>query len=196
MGMLKCTLIYLATLTALIGLVSCAGVQDTTANASLQSASSGGGVHSSVSPRAVDVQPFTMVRGVGVLPGRIGERTTVGDITMGYVTLNPPPEALFTEAIKSELSAAGHNVTGGQTKVSGVVERFALSTPATATYWDVTIDAALKVTVGGTTRAYSDVCVSRTYVWPSDKMIADLSSKCVSGIARRFAGDRSIANAL
>ena len=196
MGMLKWVSRYLATLAALIGLVSCAGVKDTTANASLQGASSGGGVLSSVSPRALNVQPFTMLRGVGVLPGRIGERTTVGNVTMGYVTLNPPPEALFTEAIKSELAAAGHSVTGGQTRVTGVVERFALSTPATATYWDVTIDAALKVSVGGTTRAYSDVCVSRTYAWPSDKMIADLSGKCVSGIARKFSGDRSIANAL
>ena len=196
MGMFKWIARYLATLAALIGLVSCAGVQDTTANASVQSASSGGGVLSSVSPRALNVQPFTMVRGVGVLPGRIGERTTVGDVTMGYVTLNPAPETLFTEAIKSELSAAGHSVAGGPTTVTGVVEKFALSTPATATYWDVTIDAALKVSVGSTTRSYSDICVSRTYVWPSDKMIADLSSKCVSGIARKFAGDRSIANAL
>ncbi len=196
MGMLKRISRCLVTPTALIGLMSCVGVQDTTANASLQSVSNGGGVLSSVSPRALSVQPFTMVRGVGVLPGRIGERTTVGDVSMGYVTLNPAPEVLFTEAIKSELSAAGHSVAGGPTRVTGVVERFALSTPATATYWDVTIDAALKVSVGGTTRAYSDVCVSRTFAWPSDKMIADLSSKCISGIARKFAGDGSIANAL
>jgi hypothetical protein len=137
-----------------------------------------------------------MVRGVGELPGRIGERTTVGNITMGYVTLNPPPEALFTEAIKSELAAAGHSVSGGPQKVSGVVERFALSTPATATYWDVTIDASLKISVGNATRSYKEVCVSRTYAWPSEKLISDVSGECVSRIARKFANDRNIANAL
>lgn len=137
-----------------------------------------------------------MKRGVGVLPGRIGERTTIGNMTMGYVTLNPPPESLFTEAIKAELVAAGHGVTGGSKKVSGVVQRFALSTPATAVYWDVTIDAAIKVTIGNTTRSYADICVSRTYAWPSDTIISEVSSKCVKGIARQFASDRSMVNAM
>jgi hypothetical protein len=185
-----------AAIVTFFALVACSGVQDVTANATLKPASGEGAALSSVAPRALTVEPFTMVRGVGVLPGRIGERTTVGDVTMGYVTLNPPPEVLFTEAIKSELSAAGHSVAGGQKKVTGVVERFALSTPATAVYWDVTIDAVLKVSVGTTTRSYSDVCVSRTYAWPSDKLIADLAGTCVSGIAKRFSADRSIANAL
>lgn len=181
---------------ALFSMPGCSGVEDTSATAGQHTATAGGGVLSSVSSRSLSVQPFTMVKGVGELPGRIGERTTVGNVTMGYVTLNPPPETLFTEAIKSELAAAGHSVAGGSKKVSGVVQRFALSTPATATYWDITIDAALTVSVGNTTRSYKEVCVSRTYAWPSDKIISGVSGECVSKIARKFANDRSIANAL
>ena len=187
---------YAAMVLTLCTISACSGVKDTVAIVKPYSPSAERVLLSSVSARALTVQPFTMVRGIGELPGRIGERTTIGGVTMGYVTLNPPPEELFTEAIKSELVAGGHNVAGGPKKVSGVVERFALSTPATAMYWDVTIDAALKVSVGNTTRSYAEVCVSRTYAWPSDKIISEVSSECVSRIVQKFANDESIANAL
>ncbi|MCA0869454.1 hypothetical protein LCL97_01330 [Seohaeicola saemankumensis] len=177
-------------------LAGCEGVQDTSATVSQHTPNATGGAISSVPTRAITVTPFTMTRGVGVLPGRIGERTTVGNVSMGYVTLSPPPEALFTQAIKAELTAAGHGVAGGPSRVSGTVERFALSTPATAVYWDVKIDAALKVTVNGTSRRYAELCVQRTYAWPSDSLISGLANACVAKIAARFRQDKGIANAL
>lgn len=180
----------------IFGVAGCEGTSDTSATVPKHKPLAADSVLAGVSSRAVTVQAFTMKRGVGVLPGRIGERTTVGNVSMGYVTISPPPEALFTDAISSELSAAGHSVTGGPSKVSGTVQRFALSTPATPLYWDVTIDAALSVSVNGTQRSYSDVCVTRTAVWPSEALISQVASECVSRIATKFRNDRSVANAL
>ncbi|MEP2028962.1 MAG: hypothetical protein ABJI96_09695 [Paracoccaceae bacterium] len=177
-------------------LAGCEGTSDTSATVQKHTPEAADGVLAGVSPRAVTVQAFSMKRGVGVLPGRIGERTTVGNVSMGYVTISPPPEVLFTDAIRSEISAAGHSVSGGPSTVSGTVQRFALSTPATALYWDVTIDAALSVNVNGTQRNYSDVCVTRTAAWPSDSLISKVANECVSRITAKFRKDRSIANAL
>ncbi|MDU8946539.1 hypothetical protein [Ovoidimarina sediminis] len=177
-------------------LAGCAGVQDTTVSVPSHAADASGSLLASVSKRAVTVAPFTIDRGVGELPGRIGERTTVGDVTMGYVTLTPPPEVLFTNAISAELAAAGHTVSGGPSRVSGTVTRFALSTPATALYWDVTIDAAVAMNVNGTSLSYADRCVQRTYSWPSDELIGKLSRSCIASIASKFSRDRRAANAL
>ena len=177
-------------------LAGCAAVQDTTVTVPAHVADASDSVLASVSKRSVTVSPFTINRGIGELPGRIGERTTVGDVTMGYVTMSPPPEVLFTNAIAAELRAAGHAVSGGPSRVSGEVTRFALSTPATALYWDVTIDAALAVNVNGRVSTYADRCVQRTYSWPSDELIARVSSTCVNRIAAKFSQDRRVANAL
>lgn len=177
-------------------LAACAGVQDTTVTVPAHVADTSGSLLTTVSKRSVTVSPFTFDRGIGELPGRIGERTTVGDVTMGYVTVTPPPEVLFTNAISAELRAAGHTVSGGPSRVSGKVTRFVLSTPATALYWDVTIDAALSVNVNGRVVSYSDRCVQRTYGWPSDDLIAGLSRTCVGRIADMFSRDRRVASAL
>lgn len=179
-----------------VSVAGCEGTSDTAATVQKHTPEASDSALAGVSPRAVTVQAFSMKRGVGVLPGRIGERTTVGNVSMGYVTLSPAPEVLFTDAIKSEIAAAGHSVSGGPSKVSGTVQRFALSTPATALYWDVTIDAALTVNVNGSQRNYSEVCVTRTAAWPSDSLISKVAKDCVSRIAAKFRNDRSVANAL
>lgn len=147
----------------------------------------------------VSVQPFTAQRGTGVLPGRIGERKTVGDISMGYVTLTPPPEVLLEDAITAEVTAAGNRVSpaNAPVRIAGEVKRFEFGTDVTALYWDVHIDAALDLEVssarGAVRRSYSAKCSERTYSWPSESVIAGVARSCVADIATQFSGDQDVA---
>jgi hypothetical protein len=177
-------------------MTGCEGVQDTTATVGTTAAPASGTVQTATSAKAVSVSAFTMTRGLGELPGRIGERTTIENVSMGYVTLNPPPEVLMTEAVKRELARAGHSTDGGPSRVSGTIREFALRTPATALYWDVIIDADVDVTVNGTTRKFVQECRKRTYAWPSDTLIADLARECSDRIARQVVENGALANAL
>ena len=86
-------LILIAALaTALAGCAD--SMSDITVSVPTHVPAAGGAALSQASPQNVQVQPFSARRGTGVLPGRIGERKTVGDISMGYVAVTPLPEAL------------------------------------------------------------------------------------------------------
>lgn len=155
-----------------------------------------------VAPLTVAMGEFRESLGTGVLPGRIGERKTVGDVSLGMVTIDPPPGRLVGEAFRAELEAAGHRLvgSGAAASVEGEVQRFNLHTDVTALYWDVIVNAAVSTTVrtstGETTSDYSTACEERTYTWPGDDIIARVVSTCVEDLAEQFRNDESIARAL
>jgi uncharacterized lipoprotein YajG len=155
-----------------------------------------------VAPTNVEVGEFRESIGTGVLPGRIGERKTVGDISLGMVTIDPPPGRLVREAFTTELEAAGHRLASSDAAalVEGEVDQFELRTDVTALYWDVIVNGAVSTTVrtdtGEQTSHYSTTCTERTYAWPGDDLIARVISDCVNDLSDQFRNDESIAQLL
>ena len=150
----------------------------------------------------VDVRDLREPGGTGVLPGRVGERKTIGDISMGLVTVTPLPGQVMAEMLEAELKAAGHRIgaDGASAVVEGEIRRFDLRTDVTALYWDVIGTTSVSVTVvragQSATGQYTATCQERTYVWPSSDMMARVVSACLDDIARQFREDANVAHAL
>ena len=86
--------------------------------------------------------------GTGQLAGRIGERKTIGNISLGLVTASPAPGKLVRDAFLTEIKAAGHRSdNSAAVSIEGEVLRFVLRTDVTALYWDVVLDAGISVLV-------------------------------------------------
>lgn len=88
-------------------------------------------------------------------------------------------------------------------QITGAVQSFEVRTEATLLYWDVIGDLAMSLRVtaagaGATTRslAYQTRCTDRTYVWPSEKVIAKVMGKCINDVATRLRNDSRVADAL
>ena len=150
----------------------------------------------------VDVRDIRETAGTGVLPGRIGERKTIGNLSLGAVTITPVPGEVVTDALKSELRAAGHRVAadGASVVIDGTIQRFDLRTDVTALYWDIIGTTAVLVNVRSDGRSangqYTATCKERTYVWPTGDLIAQVISACVDDIARQFREDAAVVHAL
>ena len=120
-------------------------------------------------PTAIKIGAFRQSVGTGQLPGRIGERKAIGDISLGMVTVQPAPGRLVRDAFLSELRAAGHRIvnSAAAASIQGEVQRFALRTDVTALYWDVVLETRVSVLVKKgpvqRTKNYSAVCTERTY---------------------------------
>lgn len=182
-------------------LTACAGVQDVVVHIPPHVPSAGPSALSGIPPTVVDLRTFQQPTGTGVLPGRIGERKTIGDVSMGLVTAAPAPDQVVTDAIKAELVAAGHHVTtGAAVMLDGEIERFDLHTNVTVLYWDVVGTVIVKLAAHGTRQSaigvYDAVCSERTYLWPGGELIAHVLSLCVDDIARQFRNDAAVARAL
>ena len=141
--------------------------------------------------------------GTGALPGRIGERKTLRNISMGFVTIDPPPAQLVADALTAELRAGGHSVVGNApTRLEAEVQNFTLRTDVTALYWDVVVDAAIAVKLTAAApghnaaTTYSATCTERTYVWPTNALVADAVGTCVADLARKFRDDPAMVRAL
>lgn len=157
---------------------------------------------SGIGPVAVAVPEFREQVGTGVLPGRIGERKTLGNISLGKVSVTPLPGQIVADAFRTELVAAGARVvpSGGEATINGTVKKFSMRTDVTATYWDVIGATAVSVTAKrngqAATSDYQANCKDRTYVYPGATIIGSVMHECVNDLARQFRGDRRIAHVL
>jgi hypothetical protein len=153
-------------------------------------------------PMMVEVGEFRHSIGTGVLPGRIGERKTVGEISLGMVTIDPPPGRLVRDAFIAELEAAGHRLvgSGAAALVEGEVQQFELHTDVTALYWDVIVNGAVSTTVrtdtGEQLSHYTTTCTERTYAWPGADLMVRVISVCIDDLSDQFRNDESIAQLL
>ena len=160
-------------------LSACAGaVSDVLVNIPRHQPPEGTSELKEVASTTIRVSEFRQTLGTGVLPGRIGERKTIGDISMGLVTIKPTPSRLVRDAFAAELEAAGHRqVSSGENAlIEGQVQKFHLHTDVTALYWDVIVNTAVSATirVGASEQMsnYAAVCKERTYSWPSEEIMA------------------------
>jgi len=154
------------------------------------------------SPASVRIEPVSDARSDSV-GSYVGERTTLGDISMGSVDLEPPPTAAVAQVLRAEIERMGHRVvaSGEQVSVSGRLLKFRLVTPATAVYWDINGEVELALTAKRSAGAafesrYAVTCTDRTYVWPGEEIIGKVFADCAGKLGASLRGDAALASFL
>ncbi|HTT13327.1 MAG TPA: hypothetical protein VMG60_20850 [Burkholderiaceae bacterium] len=133
----------------------------------------------------------------------VGERTTVGNVSLGSVQTNPPPVTLVTGVIRSELGAMGFGVgdTGDTPRVSAQLVKFQIATPATALYWDINGEIELDLAATGKDRRkhethYAVQCTGRTYAWPGEEVIGGVIVSCLKELGGKVRSDTALGDTL
>ena len=151
---------------------------------------------------AVRIGPLRDVRrdSVGAL---IGERTTLGSISLGMIEMQPPPAEALGQVVRAELVAFGFSTTTGESavSVSGQMTKFAVTTPATAFYWDINGVVELELIARGRdgrqhTGRYAANCTDRTFVFPSSDLIGGVVTACLKEIGAKLRKDTALAGVL
>jgi hypothetical protein len=108
------------------------------------------------------------------------ERTTIGGISLGRITLQPPAEELVQAVVeaKADQVLASRGATEPQTVQCGI-RTFEIATPATPLYWDVNAQIELVLRVHGQDRTVSGMATERTYVWPSEALIQRVTTEAL-----------------
>jgi hypothetical protein len=120
------------------------------------------------------------------------ERTTVGAVSMGRIVLRPREADLVSAVVSARLQAALAKGAAAPDAVVCEVRTFDIVTPATALYWDVTTNIELVLRVRGAERAVSGTATERTYSWPSEELIARVTTgalrQAAAELDKAFAG--------
>lgn len=180
-----------------LSIAGCAAdMDDMIISASLHQATTGESALTKVPPTRFRIDDVQDSRDVAGPAGLIGERKTIGNISMGFVEITPPPTELIRAMLTAELQSAGHALVDKNAKfiLTSRVDTFRLTTPVTATYWDVTIDAIMALQAQGTAKevfdtSYSANCVERTYAWPNEDIILRMVTQCVDKLADALRND-------
>jgi uncharacterized lipoprotein YajG len=150
------------------------------------------------SPAKVRLEPVRDARAdaVGSL---IGERTTIGSVSMGSIDLNPLPTDVMAQLLRAEFTQMGHIVVVAEEQytVGARLRKFQVTTPATAVYWDINgaIELEMTVTAQGGSRQdarYAATCTDRTYLFPSEGLIGKVVAACVGKIGADLRGDSAL----
>ena len=130
----------------------------------------------------------------------VGERTTLGNISMGLIETIPPPVTVMSSLLQAELTGLGFGLAGAGSTLRAAprLVRFEVRTPATALYWDIEGNVALEL---GITRAgafahaalYEAQCSDRTYAWPGETLIAQVLSACLKDLGAKLRADGELA---
>lgn len=133
----------------------------------------------------------------------IGERTTIGNISMGSIELEPLPTDVIAALLRAELAGMGHGLVKADERftVAAQLRRFQVLTPATALYWDLNGAIELELSVrsreGRTHEArYAATCTDRTYLFPSEDLIRKVVAACVGRVGESLRADVALARFL
>ena len=108
------------------------------------------------------------------------ERSTIGGVSMGRITLVPPAEELVRTIVqaKADQVLASRAPAEPQTVLCGI-RTFEIATPATPLYWDVKTTVELVLRVDGQDRTVSGAATERTFVWPSAALIQRVTTEAL-----------------
>jgi uncharacterized lipoprotein YajG len=117
----------------------------------------------------------------------IGERTAL-KVSMGDIYANRDVLTFLREAVQNELLASGNNLTGDKNSeiiLSGELIKFWVQTPSTLLYWDIIGEIEFKLIVSSPKtdksieKIYKAQSQSRTYVWPTEKLLTTVVADTV-----------------
>lgn len=133
----------------------------------------------------------------------IGERTTIGGISLGMIEMQPPPAEALSSVLKAELTSSGFDVTTDDraANVGGQVTKFLVTTPATAFYWDINGVVELELMAQGRDGRrhegrYLANCTDRTFVFPNADVISGVVTACLREIGAKLRKDNALAGVL
>lgn len=133
----------------------------------------------------------------------IGERTTLGNISLGMIEMQPLPAETLNQVLKAELAAVGFGMTTDESaaRVGGQVTKFLVTTPATAVYWDINGVVELELVAQGRDGRkyegrYRANCTDRTFVFPSNDLIGGVVMACLKEIGAKLRKDTALAGTL
>lgn len=108
------------------------------------------------------------------------ERTTIGGVSMGRITLQPPATELVQTIVqaKADQVLASRALAEPQAVLCGI-RTFEIATPATPLYWDVKTSIELVLRVDGQDRTVSGTATERTFVWPSEAVIQRVTTEAL-----------------
>lgn len=151
---------------------------------------------------AVRIEPVRDAR-TNAVGSLIGQRTAFAGAPMGDIEMSPIPTDVIGQLLRTEFVQMGYSVANGahQFTVASQLRQFQVLTPATALYWDINGSVELAVTVTGRDgrkhdASYAAACTDRTYVYPSEDLIAKVVGGCVRDIGAKLRGDAALAGFL
>jgi len=111
------------------------------------------------------------------------ERTTIGKLSLGKITLTPSIPELVKAMVQTKADTVlAHRTVPEPVSVSCGIREFDVTTPATMLYWDVTAKIELVLRVGERDRNVSGIATERTYIWPSDEMIQRVTREALAKV--------------
>jgi outer membrane protein assembly factor BamE (lipoprotein component of BamABCDE complex) len=128
-----------------------------------------------------DVQVPVMDRRTNI----VMERVVAGTMPMSGVVLQPGETDLITAIVTAKLreAIAAQPRSAGRPEVACELTEFSITTPGTILYWDVTTDIAVTLRVGSEQRSLTAHAVARTYWWPTESLIKEVTVKALKVIA-------------
>jgi hypothetical protein len=164
------------------------------------SAPSNSSTLSSIPPVTVRVLPFNDDR-----KDLEGEVTAAFGVPLGHIRFEQSPAALLGQVVTSELKAAGHTAADSAEglQITGTVRESKAHTDTTLLYWDIIGSLAVSLQVSlarevnpGVPFDYDARCMDRTYIWPSETIIAGVMSKCINEFTNTLRNDGRVTEAL
>jgi len=132
-------------------------------------------VHIVLAPAVRDSSPGGHTR-VVVTDSRsetVFRRTTLFDIHMSHIELYPPVPELVRRMVEVQADRLLASRSGDSPEtVECNITAFDIRTPASLLYWDVETRIELILRVRGGTRSVSAAASERTFIWPSQEIIA------------------------
>ncbi len=119
------------------------------------------------------------------------ERTTIGGVSMGRISLEPPEAELIREIVeaKADILLASWPDTQAPPTILCGIRIFEIETPATVVYWDINTNIELVLRVDGEDRIISGAATERTWVWPTQTIIERVTNEAL----KQLAGELEIA---
>jgi uncharacterized lipoprotein YajG len=130
--------------------------------------------------------------------GRIGKRTAAFKVSMGNVYFYRGVPDFLQESLETQLALMGYRSvdTDGDINVRGEVVKFWVETHTTPLYWDIVGDIQIKLTIASdvlkmepTERMFSSSKTTRTYVWPSEKLLSEAMDECMNDVMQQIKTD-------
>ena len=128
----------------------------------------------------------------------IGERTAL-NVPMGDIYANRDVLTYVREAMQNELLASGNNLSelkDCDIILQGDLIKFWVQTPSTPLYWDIIGEIEVKLIVSSPStnksieKIYKAQSQSRTYVWPTEKLVTTVVADTVKSLMFDIRKDR------
>jgi len=164
----------LVVLVAMLGLGGCAssGADDVTVSIDFESLLPEGDVER---PNPVPVR-VTDIRQQAHL-----ERTALG-VHLGNIVVSPPVPDVVQRIVQTTADRVFVSADAPGEPILTGIRVFEIATPSTPLYWDVVAEVELVVRLREEDRTVSGRAEERTYVWPSEKLISEVTHKALQRV--------------